>query len=52
MATDHRVRAGVNMDGTFMSPVPETGLDGRPFLVLGTPEHAPGVRPDETWDRD
>ncbi|MEU4690851.1 lipase [Actinoplanes sp. NPDC023714] len=49
MAADRRVRAGINMDGTFVSPVAE-GLD-RPFLMLGTPPHAPGGR-DYTWDRD
>ncbi|MGN9756683.1 alpha/beta hydrolase family protein [Streptomyces sp. SD31] len=45
MAGDARVRAGVNMDGTFFAPVPDDGLDGRPFLMFGTKErHA-----DEKW---
>jgi predicted dienelactone hydrolase len=51
MATDARVRAGINMDGTFFAPVPGAGLDGRPFLLLGTPGHSPGGS-DDTWDRD
>ncbi|WP_405501823.1 alpha/beta hydrolase family protein [Streptomyces anulatus] len=49
MAADHRVDAGVNMDGTFFDPAPVRGLDGRPFLMLGTdPGHGPGT--DESWD--
>jgi predicted dienelactone hydrolase len=51
MAADPRVRAGVNMDGTFFAPVPETGLDARPFLMLGTPDHNP-TGTDDTWARD
>ena len=46
MATDPRVRAGINMDGTF-APVPGTGL---PFLLFGMPSHSPGGT-DDTWDR-
>ncbi|WP_405190744.1 alpha/beta hydrolase [Streptomyces anulatus] len=49
MAADRRVDAGVNMDGTFFDPAPVRGLDGRPFLMLGTdPGHGPGT--DESWD--
>ncbi|MFI6604693.1 alpha/beta hydrolase family protein [Nonomuraea sp. NPDC050536] len=49
MAADDRVRAGVNMDGTFFDPMPAAGLHGRPFLLLGTrSEHAPGK--DDSWD--
>ncbi|MFD3522443.1 alpha/beta hydrolase family protein [Streptomyces sp. NPDC058653] len=49
MTVDRRIRAGVNMDGTFFQPVPATGLDGRPFLMLGTLEgHAP-TSTDTTW---
>ncbi|MCG5215266.1 alpha/beta hydrolase [Streptosporangium soli] len=52
METDRRVRAGVNMDGTFFAPVPAAGLDGRPFMMLGTESlHRPGGK-DESWDRD
>ncbi|MGW1296558.1 alpha/beta hydrolase family protein [Streptomyces sp. NPDC002533] len=50
MAADRRVDAGVNMDGTFFDPAPARGLDGRPFLMLGTdPGHAPGAG-DTSWD--
>ncbi|MEV5260120.1 alpha/beta hydrolase [Streptomyces anulatus] len=49
MAADRRVDAGVDMDGTFFDPAPVRGLDGRPFLMLGTdPGHGPGT--DESWD--
>ncbi|MBT2505367.1 alpha/beta hydrolase [Streptomyces sp. ISL-98] len=55
MASDSRIRAGVNMDGTFFAPVPADGLDGRPFMMLGTDA---GHRPDskdtswgEGWER-
>ncbi|MFD8963262.1 alpha/beta hydrolase family protein, partial [Streptomyces anulatus] len=54
MAADRRVDAGVNMDGTFFDPAPVRGLDGRPFLMLGTdPGHGPGVDRswDDAWDR-
>ncbi|MFF8290914.1 alpha/beta hydrolase family protein [Streptomyces sp. NPDC016309] len=46
MAGDRRVRAGVNMDGSFMEPVPAEGLGGRPFLMLGTGDD------DPSWIRD
>lgn len=53
MAADARVRAGVNMDGTLYAPVPATGLNGRPFLLLGTWSiHRSGSAQDTTWDRD
>ncbi|MCR8574843.1 alpha/beta hydrolase family protein [Streptomyces sp. Isolate_219] len=52
MAADRRIRAGVNMDGTFFAPVPRSGLDGRPFLMLGGLNgHAPGDE-DTSWLRD
>ncbi|MFD8479445.1 alpha/beta hydrolase family protein [Kitasatospora sp. NPDC059673] len=54
MAADRRVRAGVNMDGTFFAPVPAGGLDGRPFLLFGAgSDEAPGMDPswDEAWSR-
>ncbi|MFI9847143.1 alpha/beta hydrolase family protein [Nonomuraea sp. NPDC051941] len=45
MAVDRRVRAGVNLDGTFHPAVP---LD-RPFLLMGSrSDHVPGK--DHTWD--
>nr|MDT0659575.1 hypothetical protein [Micromonospora sp. DSM 115978] len=48
MLVDPRIRAGVNLDGTFF-PGPPTGFD-RPFLLLGAEAHGrPGA--DESWDR-
>ncbi|MFC5217682.1 alpha/beta hydrolase family protein [Streptomyces coerulescens] len=47
MAGDARVRAGVNMDGTFFSKVPAGGLDGRPFMMFGAGNRPPA---DKTWD--
>ncbi|MGW4381223.1 alpha/beta hydrolase family protein [Kitasatospora sp. NPDC004531] len=54
MAADGRVRAGVNMDGTFFAPVPAGGLGGRPFLLLDAGLHdGPGTDPswDQAWSR-
>ncbi|MGW4662166.1 alpha/beta hydrolase family protein [Streptosporangium sandarakinum] len=52
MAGDRRVRAGVDMDGTFFAPVPDSGLGGRPFMMLGTAAgHSPGSE-DTSWARD
>lgn len=49
MVTDSRVRAGINIDGTATSPVPEGGLS-RPYLFLGTQaRHTPSQ--DPTWVR-
>ncbi|WP_243710876.1 alpha/beta hydrolase [Actinomadura sp. KC216] len=50
MARDIRMRAGVNMDGSFADPVPDGGLGGRPLLMLGDETSRPGGE-DETWDR-
>ncbi|GAA3090667.1 alpha/beta hydrolase family protein [Streptosporangium carneum] len=50
MLNDPRVRAGVNMDGTFWIPIPDRGLS-RPFLLLGSQESTPQGR-DTTWPRD
>ncbi|MDT0615938.1 alpha/beta hydrolase family protein [Streptomyces lancefieldiae] len=50
MATDRRIDAGVNMDGTFWDTLPADGLGRRPFLLLGTDEfHRPGGE-DTSWD--
>ncbi|MFB7126494.1 alpha/beta hydrolase family protein [Kitasatospora sp. NPDC056273] len=50
MAADQRIRAGVNMDGKFFDPFPAGGLDGRPFLLLGTQSvHNPSGW-DTTWN--
>ncbi|WP_329461375.1 alpha/beta hydrolase family protein [Streptomyces sp. NBC_01431] len=46
MAADHRVRAGINLDGTFFAPVPDNGLDGRPFLMFGEQTSDQ----DDTWN--
>lgn len=46
MEADPRIRAGANLDGSFL--VQPTGLD-RPFLLLGrSGRHQPGG--DESWD--
>ncbi|MEV7010397.1 alpha/beta hydrolase [Streptosporangium sp. NPDC051022] len=51
MLGDPRVRAGINMDGTFHIPVPDGGLS-RPFMLMGAGKiHEPGGR-DTTWGRD
>ncbi|MGW3074741.1 alpha/beta hydrolase [Kitasatospora sp. NPDC001132] len=42
MIADPRVRAAVNMDGTF-HPVPMPGRINRPFLMLGTADNHPVV---------
>ncbi len=49
MAADKRIDAGVDLDGTTYARLPN-GL-ARPFLFIGSPEHAPGGR-DPSWDRD
>ncbi|MEU7581481.1 alpha/beta hydrolase [Streptomyces sp. NPDC041068] len=49
MTTDPRVRAGLNMDGSFHTK--PAGLKGRPFLMLGTEvQHTPGVEDGVNWD--
>ncbi|WP_419992469.1 alpha/beta hydrolase family protein [Streptomyces boninensis] len=49
--TDRRIRAAVNLDGTFFAPVPAAGT-GRPLLMLGTREgHNPRAK-DVTWPRE
>ncbi|GIH95178.1 lipase [Planobispora siamensis] len=51
MLKDGRVRAGVNMDGTFFASLPAGGL-ARPFMLMGAGEiHEPGGQ-DFTWGRD
>ncbi|GAB2961400.1 alpha/beta hydrolase family protein [Nonomuraea fastidiosa] len=49
MAKDSRVRAGIDMDGTTYARIPK-GFS-RPFMFLGSPQHASGGR-DTSWDRD
>ncbi|MEU6300098.1 alpha/beta hydrolase family protein [Streptomyces erythrochromogenes] len=51
MAADPRVDAGVNMDGTLFTPLPEAGLGGRPFLLLGgDPTLLPPDLNDTSWE--
>ncbi|MET9885423.1 alpha/beta hydrolase [Streptomyces sp. NPDC006430] len=52
MATDPRVRAGIDMDGGLFSPVPPDGLGGRPFMLLGAQDTRPGGTGtgEENWD--
>lgn len=50
MATDPRVRAGINMDGGHATPAPAAGLGGRPFMLLGAQNRGPGGSP--SWERD
>jgi predicted dienelactone hydrolase len=45
MRLDQRVRAGVNLDGTMLGRVVDTGLD-RPFLLVGSDGHG---EQDPTW---
>jgi predicted dienelactone hydrolase len=51
MAADARVRAGMNMDGSFFAPVPDGGLDGRPFLMFGARDRHTDKTWNSTWDR-
>ncbi|WP_248964787.1 alpha/beta hydrolase family protein [Sphaerisporangium perillae] len=47
MLADGRVKAGVNLDGTFL---PTVGELTRPFLMIGTESgHSPGGK-DTSWD--
>ncbi|MFI6684222.1 alpha/beta hydrolase family protein [Streptomyces sp. NPDC050485] len=49
MAVDHRVRAGINLDGRFFVPVPDTGLSGRPFLMFGEQSSDQDKTWNDTW---
>ncbi|MGD6741370.1 alpha/beta hydrolase family protein [Streptomyces sp. BH106] len=55
MATDRRVRAGVDLDGDFFLHPAAAGLGGRPFMMLGTEStHSPGNRESdwpEAWNQ-
>jgi predicted dienelactone hydrolase len=48
MLADHRIRAGVNMDGRVWTPLPAAGLD-RPFLMLGRESERTPTGADPTW---
>ncbi|MFF0740813.1 alpha/beta hydrolase family protein [Streptomyces sp. NPDC004111] len=54
MARDPRIKAGANLDGGFFDDLPGAGMDGRPFLLLGTDAtHRPdgGGKWREAWGR-
>ena len=53
MLTDSRIRAGIDMDGTTHTPIPDHGLS-RPFLFLGKQSnYTPGSEGSvTTWERD
>ena len=60
MLADLRIRAGIDMDGTTVAPIPDEGLS-RPFLFLGkqsnyTPGSPAEIRgkpgPASSWERD
>ncbi|GAA4078328.1 hypothetical protein [Streptomyces shaanxiensis] len=40
-----------SLDGTFPVPVPDTGLDGRPFLMLGQQTRTDDDDWNEAWAR-
>ncbi|MFJ5880042.1 alpha/beta hydrolase family protein [Kitasatospora cineracea] len=46
LLSDPRIRAGADLDGTLDFPVPDSGLDHKPFLLIGHP--LPGPE-DATW---
>ncbi|MGW4813581.1 alpha/beta hydrolase family protein [Kitasatospora cineracea] len=46
LLSDARIRAGADLDGTLDFPVPDGGLHGKPFLLVGHP--LPGPE-DATW---
>ncbi|KJS59991.1 alpha/beta hydrolase family protein [Streptomyces rubellomurinus] len=50
MIADPRVRAGVNMDGTF-HPAPAPGRINRPFLMLGAAENSSPGSHDTSWGK-
>ncbi|MET9490657.1 alpha/beta hydrolase [Nocardia sp. NPDC006630] len=49
MALDPRVRAGVNMDGSFHGVVPAGGLGDRPFLMLAADDQGSPTGSDPSW---
>ena len=53
MLADSRIRAGIDMDGTIPTPIPDHGLS-RPFLLLGKQSnYTPGSGGSvTTWERD
>jgi dienelactone hydrolase len=53
LQADSRIRAGIDMDGTIPTPIPDPGLS-RPFLFLGKQSnYTPGSGGSvTTWERD
>jgi dienelactone hydrolase len=55
MQRDRRVRAGANLDGNFSVAAAGTGMEGRPFMLLGaSATHSPtspGSDWQDTWAR-
>ncbi|MBV2155211.1 alpha/beta hydrolase [Kitasatospora sp. SUK 42] len=49
LVTDDRIRAGVDLDGTMDYLVPESGIGGKPFLMIGHP--LPGEGEDTSWTK-
>ncbi|MGC0314763.1 alpha/beta hydrolase family protein [Kitasatospora acidiphila] len=47
LATDDRIRAGVDLDGTMHYPVPAGGLGGKPYMMIGHP--LPDGQVDTSW---
>jgi hypothetical protein len=52
MATDSRLRAGIDIDGLTNDPIPDTVLS-RPFLFLGRQSNfSPGMPSALSWERE
>ncbi|WP_395577037.1 alpha/beta hydrolase family protein [Streptomyces sp. BK79] len=49
MRRDPRVRAGVNLDGNFFTPLAGAGMEGRPFMMMGTSAAHGPTAPDSDW---
>ncbi|MFJ3879046.1 alpha/beta hydrolase family protein [Streptomyces sp. NPDC090077] len=49
MAADPRIRAGADLDGGLPAPYPAAGIGGRPFLLFGAADSAPGSSSNGDW---
>ncbi|MFF2080011.1 alpha/beta hydrolase family protein [Kitasatospora sp. NPDC058162] len=47
LVTDDRIKAGADLDGSMDYLVPESGIGGKPFLMMGHP--LPGGDEDTSW---
>ncbi|MFJ9772472.1 alpha/beta hydrolase family protein [Kitasatospora sp. NPDC101157] len=47
LLTDDRIRAGADLDGTMPYLVPESGVGGKPYLMMG--HSLPGGNEDGSW---